>query len=351
MPRMVTRRSVLVGAASAVVWAAGCSPRVTPSIAPSAGGEGAPTPDGLYFPPDDGAWETVEPAAAGWQPDRLAAAVDVAGKAKSTSFVVVTGGRIVAEQYFAGGAATTAQEVASVQKSVTSTLVANAADAGHLSIEDKVSRYLGNGWSLASAGIENSITLRHLLTMSSGLDGQLRSVVAPGTRWYYNSVAYHVLHPVLEHATGTSLADWSDRTLFEPVGMASARWELRPPTVDVAGYSLLSTARDMARFGLLILANGQWRTTRVLRPDYTSAAMKASQADNRSYGLLWWLNSAPRKQIAPAPADLVSAQGAGGQRIYVVPSLNTVVVRQSVEKSGENNLDETLWQAISAARA
>lgn len=349
---MVTRRSVLVGAASAVALAAGCNPRETPSIAPSLSGAGTPpSPDGLYFPPSDGAWETVEPAAAGWQPDRLAAAADVAGKAKSTSFVVVTGGRIVAEQYFAGGAATTAQQVASVQKSVTSTLVANAADAGRLSIGDNVSRYLGAGWSLAPAEIENSITLRHLLTMSSGLDEQLRSVVAPGTRWYYNSVAYHVLHPVLEHATGTSLADWSDRTLFDPIGMASARWEVRPPTVDVTGYSLLLTARDMARFGILILANGRWQTTQVLRPDYTTAAMKASQADNRSYGLLWWLNSAPRKQIAPAPADLVSAQGAGGQRIYVVPSLDTVVVRQSVEKSDENNLDETLWQAISAARA
>src|SRR5258705_974838 len=96
VPGMVTRRSVLVGAASVVALAAGCSPRETPSITPSPLGEGTPpSPDGLYFPPTDGAWETVEPAAAGWQPDRLAAPADVAGQAKSTSVVVVHGGALI----------------------------------------------------------------------------------------------------------------------------------------------------------------------------------------------------------------------------------------------------------------
>src|SRR5258705_13569215 len=87
VPGMVTRRSVLVGAASAVALAAGCSPRETQSITPSPSAEGTPpSPDGLYFPPTDGAWETVEPAAAGWQTDRLAPAAGGAGEAQNTAF-------------------------------------------------------------------------------------------------------------------------------------------------------------------------------------------------------------------------------------------------------------------------
>jgi CubicO group peptidase (beta-lactamase class C family) len=265
--------------------------------------------------------------------------------------MILHAGRIVAEHYWAGGSASVTHEVASVQKSVTSALVANAAAAGRLTIADSVSEWLGSGWSRASAEVENAITIRHLLNMSSGLSERLTPMAQPGTRWFYNSPAYHLLHPVLEQATGTSITDWSARTLFDPIGAATASWELRPPTADVAGFSLLMTAREMCRFGLLILANGLWQATRVLPPDYNSTAMRASQPDNSSYGLLWWLNSAPRKQIPPAPTDLVSAQGGRGQRIYVVPSISTVVVRQSDDKSEDHRMDETLWTALVAVRA
>lgn len=277
--------------------------------------------------------------------------MDVAAQLGTTSFMILHAGRIVTEQYWSGGAASVTHEVASVQKSVTSALIANAAAAGKLTIGEKVSEYLAPGWSRASTEVENAITISHLLSMSSGLDVQLRYVAPPGTRWFYNSPAYHLLHPVLEKATGISLTDWSARTLFDPIAVTSASWVLRPPTVDVAGFSLLMTAREMSRFGLLILANGVWQETQVLPADYSRTAMRASQTDNRSYGLLWWLNSAPRKQIPPAPADLVSAQGARGQRIYVVPSMSAVVVRQSDDKSEDHRLDETLWRALMAARA
>lgn len=344
---MVTRRSVLVGAAAAAALvAAGCDRSRGPATASGA----PPEAQAVYYPPATGTWETIEPAAAGWVPDLLAAAVDRAGELGSVSFMVLHAGRIVAEKYWAGIDASVRREVASVQKSVTSALVANAAAAGHLAIDDGVSQYLGSGWSAAPAAVEEAITIRHLLSMSSGLDVDLRYVAPPGERWFYNSVAYHLLHPVIEAATDTSLSDWSTRSLFAPIGAPGVSWQLRPPEADVAGFSLMMTAREMARFGVLVLGGGAWESVAVLPGDYLSTALRPSQADNRSYGMLWWLNSAPRKSVPPAPADMVSAQGGRGQRIYVVPSMSTIVVRQSDQRSEDNRLDETLWQALMSSR-
>jgi CubicO group peptidase (beta-lactamase class C family) len=345
---MVTRRTVLVGAAAAAALAAaGCDRSRGPAT--ESGAAPAAVPD-LYYPPASGTWETIEPAAAGWVPDRLEAALDRAAELGSVSFMVLYAGRIVAERYRAGVDASVRREVASVQKSVTSALVANAAAAGHLAIDDGVSQYLGPGWSAAPAEVEEAITIRHLLSMSSGLDVELRHVAPAGERWFYNSVAYHLLHPVIEAATDTSLGDWSTRSLFAPIGAPGATWELRPPQADVAGFSLLMTAREMARFGVLVLGGGVWESVAVLPADYLRTALRPSQADNPSYGMLWWLNSAPRKSVPPAPADMVSAQGGRGQRIYVVPSMKTVVVRQSDQRSEDNRLDETLWRALMSAR-
>jgi CubicO group peptidase (beta-lactamase class C family) len=131
-------------------------------------------------------------------------------------------------------------------------------------------------------------------------------------------------------------------------------------------YVFYSRARDMARFGLFILARGSWNGTPILTDQaYFQAMTTSSQTLNRSYGYLWWLNGqashrlpGPQQTTFPgpivpsAPADLIAALGKNDQKIYVVPSLSLVVVRQG-QSAGASHLavssfDTELWTKIMA---
>lgn len=148
--------------------------------------------------------------------------------------------------------------------------------------------------------------------------------------------------------------------------MTSGRWQPRfghdPNGRPLQGLRL--TPRDLARFGLLALADGHWGARRVVPEAYVGSALASSQRMNPSYGLLWWLNGkashqlpglAPRPIAGPiipsAPPDTVAALGAGDQKIYVVPSLRLVVVRQGYRASapGELEFDEEWWRVLRRA--
>ncbi len=317
----------------------------------------------LYFPPRSAAWETVDAASAGWDAAALESALDFAGARRSTGVVVLVGGRILAERYWRGATSASARDVASVQKSLVSFLVAALRAEARIALDDPVSRWLGAGWTRATPKNERAITVRHLLQMSSGLDDGFGRAAAPGTRWRYHNDAYHQLHPVLERASRTGLQQLSDRLLFRPIGITSGRWQPRlgrdPNGRRLQG--LLLTPRDKARFGLLALARGRWGGVRVVPDAYVRSALASSQPMNPSYGLLWWLNGkashqlpgpAPRPLAGPiipsAPADMVAALGASDQKIYVVPSQSLVVVRQGFRASapGELEFDDEWWRLL-----
>ena len=158
-------------------------------------------------------------------------------------------------------------------------LVGQAEAQELVSLDGSVTSYLGGGWSNADASAEAQITIRHLLTMTSGLDAELRAVAQPGEAWSYNNNAYHQLQPVLERVTGTAIDPLSREWLWDPIGVTSAAWYERPGTggtaVDPKGnrlWGLVMNARDMARFGLLVQRDGKvgGRTRR--RPRCTSNA-------------------------------------------------------------------------------
>lgn len=356
--RLLSRRALLVGGGATVAAVGGAL------AAPSALGAGAGQAAArrLYFPPSSGAWATVAPAAAGWDADALARAMEYAGMHASRGVVVLYRGRIMAEQYWRQADADTVRDIASAQKSVTALLVGIALKRGLLTLATPVSAVLGHGWSRASRARERRITVRHLLTMTSGLDDDLAYEAPAGTRWRYNTMAYHQLHPVLEHVTGSPLQDFSAAVLFRPLGMLSARWTPRSTDgEDVLG--LVLTPRDMARFGLFVLAGARWGSGRPLvDPRYLKDALSTSQKLNPAYGYLWWLNgkashilpaqdvARPGPIIPAAPADLVAALGAADQKIYVVPGLDLVVCRQGSRGARQQlGFDQGWWELLSAA--
>ena len=257
----------------------------------------------LYFPPDDGHWERVAPAAGGWDEAKLDAALEVAGELSSSGMVILYQGRIMTERYWAldvtsepygntlrgtNAAGRTVEDVASGQKSVVAVLAGIAQHRGLLELDDPVSQYLGRGWSKASATQESAITIRHLLTMTSGLTADLVFEADAGSTWFYNTRAYGRLKRIIAAVAGQDLNDLTRAWVTDRIGMKDTSWMPRRTGTNV-GFA--STARDLARLGLLILADGQWKDETIIEDHaYLDAALRPSQDLNPAYGYLWWLN-------------------------------------------------------------
>lgn len=321
----------------------------------------------FVFPGAADPWNTVSPAALGWDTTALRSALEWAGTQRSTAVLITWRGHVVAEQYWRGWTTTTDSIIASAGKSVLATLIGQLLTEGRLGLDTPVAQYLGTGWSRSPA-TEPRITVRHLLQMASGLDDSLAVVVAPGDRFYYNNPAYYQLFAVAARASGQDIHTASRTRLFAPVGMGCI-WRFNVDTGE-PGFILSCTARDMARFGLLTLARGRWGTTRVVDSSWVARMWTPAGHDNPAYGLLWWLNGSAGHRIPgpyalptlggplvpSAPRDLVAALGKGDKKIYVVPSLDLVVVRhgdQAVVSGGlpaaASAFDEQFWQRLRAA--
>ncbi len=316
----------------------------------------------LYFPPATGAWEQVDPAQLGWNVDRLKDAINYAGEQKSSGVVILYRGRILLEKYWpldtsekdangrpnryfhmrvgknAQGRAI--EDVASAQKSVTAMLVGIAQHKGLLKIEDPVHKHLGTGWSRAPAKAEAKITIRHLITMTSGLTTDLKYEVPAGTKWKYNTAAYSRALTCAAKAAKLDVNEITSKWLTDPIVFKDSRWAGRPwiaQRPDVNKFGFATTARDLARFGLLMMADGNWNGETVIADKaYIKAATSPSQKLNTSYGYLWWLNvnrtatagnNRTGRMIFAAPQDMFAAKGALVRRLFVVPSRHVVITR------------------------
>lgn len=344
-------------------------PIVTPALAVEA----------LYFPPAQGEWERVEPGAVGWDADQLDSALAVAGQRQSSGVVMLYRGKILAERYwslsnpsrayenFVTGrteAGQVIEDVASAQKSIVAVITGIAQQRGYLSITDPVSTYLGAGWSATQSENEAKITLQHLLSMTSGLSDALEFEAEPGTRWRYNTPAYHLIMPVVEAATGLDRDTLTSQWITDKLGMLDSGWVPRPWANADIGVGFATSARDLARFGLMIQAGGRWQNAPVLDDGAFFAEMLSpSQSLNPSYGYLWWLNGqafalqanaqatrATGALIPSAPSDMVAMQGAGDRKLYLVPSMDLIVVRLGYTGSANGiSFNDAFWRALMAA--
>lgn len=324
----------------------------------------------LYFPPlGTAVWETVSPAELGWDTSAEQPLYDFLDSYQTKAFLILQDGKIAEEMYFGSFTKDSLWYWASAGKTLTSYMVGIAQEQGFLNIGDKTSDYLGGGWTSAPADKEAYITILNQLTMTSGLNdtafdcttpGCLEYLADAGTRWAYHNGPYTLLQDVVSAAAGTGYTAYFNAQLKNKIGMNGA-WL----STNGLNSVYFSTARSMARFGLLALNEGIWDETPVLGDEgYLSALRNSSQDLNPSYGYLWWLNgkdevmapglqiSFPGPLIPEAPADIYAGLGKNDQKLYVVPGRRMVVVRMG-EDSGENTLgpssfDNTLWEKINA---
>ncbi|MGJ8742953.1 serine hydrolase [Polaribacter sp.] len=319
----------------------------------------------IYFPSiTTNTWETITPEDLQWNLNKIEDLKTFLSEKNTKSFIVLYNGKIVIEEYFNNHTSTSNWYWASAGKTLTSTLSGIAQDENLLNIHDKVSDYLGTGWTSATLEKENLITCKNLLSMTAGLDDSLgddvsadnlKYVADAGTRWAYHNV-YVKMQEVVAKASNTTWTNYFNTKLRDKIGMNGV-W------TDIGSLNVYwSTTRSMARFGLLISANGKWENTQIVSENFINEATNTSQNINNSYGYFWWLNGKPNyhlpqsqaqfngELIPNAPADLFCALGKNDQKIYVVPSKKIVIIRMGEAAENVNfalsNFDNDLWEKM-----
>ena len=371
-----TRTTLLAGCAILALTFAGCSTDKgvsagTATTAKSATTSKAPTTaaatKGAVYPGTQ--WDKVDPAAAGLDAKVLDEMATTAQTAGSNCLLVTRKGKLVDEHYWNGtGPETAPQEVYSASKSFTSALVGMAHDDGKLDVTDKASKFIPQWVGTPSA----DVTVENLLSNDSGrhydvvtdyggmaakADDKSAFAVGlgqdapPGTVWKYNNSAIQTLEPVFRAATGKDLSEFAQQRLFAPLGMAHSSLIRDKAGNPLTFMGVQSTCRDMARFGYLMLRQGNWDGKQLLSKEWVADSTgRSSQKLNAAYGWLWWLNRTGPQQgddqamgdtsanptttaqkidrmIPGAPEDMFFALGLGGQVIAVDPGSETVVVR------------------------
>lgn len=329
--------------------------------------ENSTNEEAMYFPPiGSTTWETKTVTSLGWDETQVQPLLDYLELKHTKGFIVLHNGKIVLENYFNGHSATETWYWASAGKTLTTAVTGIAEQEGFLNINNKVSDYLGIGWTSAPLAKENLITNRHLLTMTFGLNDALGDDVSPsnlqyvtdaGTRWAYHNV-YVKLQDVVAEATGQTWSNYFNTKLRDRIGMTGFWFQSGENRV------YRSNTRSMARFGLLALNLGNWNGNQIINNSYFNNSTTTSQNLNLAYGYMWWLNGKssyrlPQTQfqfsgslIPTAPTDMYCALGKDDQKIYVVPSRKIVIIRMgdAADKSNAaiSDFDEVLWEKINA---
>lgn len=323
-----------------------------------------------YFPPVAGnQWDTLSPTALDWCPEKIAALNALLDTSNTKGFIVLKDGKIVMERYFDAFTPDSLWYWASAGKSLSAFLVGLAQEQGYLNINDPTADYLGSGWTNMPDSLEQQITIRDQLAMTTGLDYNVSSLdctdpaclqykADPGTQWYYHNAPYTLTHDVVEAATGVSWNLYTAQQLALRTGIRGLWFR--------NGYNstFASTPRVMARFGLLMLAGGVWAGDTIMHDrNYFAAMTSTSNSINESYGYLWWLNGKstvvvpgfpavlPGPIVPNAPADMYAGLGLNDQKVYVVPSEDMVVIRMGnafgASALAPSSFDNLLWTQLS----
>jgi CubicO group peptidase (beta-lactamase class C family) len=299
--------------------------------------------DEPYFPTQD--WRTATPEAQSFDSEKIAEALLTMQQDNIDihSFMLVRNGYVVVDAYFYPYDGTTLHELASVSKSIMTTLIGIAVDQGKLSLDDPMLSFFPEYTIANRDTLKESITVRHLATMSSGLECTAQNdeqtlqemresnnwvtftldrkvMYEPGTHFEYCSPAIHLLSPILEKATGMTALEFAQTYLFEPLGIRGAMWLTDPQGHNRGSEGVYLHPHDMAKLGYLWLNKGVWEDKQIVSSkwveDSVKVHMETGGSDNYGYG--WW--------IATDEPAAYNAIGRGGQRIIVVPGWNLIIV-------------------------
>jgi len=310
------------------------------------------------------------------------------------SLLLVRNGYVVTEAYFYPYGPDWRHGVASCTKAVISSLVGAAIQQGYIkSIQQRMLEFFPGREVANRDARKEAITLEHLLSMSSGLhcvyNGYEKTLYdmraskdwaqfmldqpmdhEPGTHFFYNSGASHLVSVILSQATGRSALEFAREHLFGPMGVQDVAWPADPQGHSCGWGQLQLQPRDMAKFGYLFLCDGVWEGQRILPAGWVaeSTRFRFDPKRGQGYGFFWWLRSVPTQEglrsVSPEARlrspDCVGvlcsassarqsyfAAGIGMQVIDVTPATNMVcVVTGSTDEEDRPRVFHSLEQHV-----
>jgi CubicO group peptidase (beta-lactamase class C family) len=300
--------------------------------------------------------------------------------------VVVRHGKLVFEAYAAGEDenwgeplgyiphdAATKHDMMSISKSVVSLLFGIAIERKLIAGTDIPVLPFFSEYAVKTPKWDK-ILLRHLLTMTPGIDwnedtawmdpyNTLRAMFEaadpypyilgrevihePDARWQYNTGATELLGAVLKKATGKPLDQFAKESLFDPLHIEDFEWSLLNGE-PAAGGGLRLRPRDAAKIGQLILNGGTWQGQRIVPEDWVKQSTKPrfhTSWGGMQYGYQWWLGTSPFG--AGGTVDWIAAFGIGGQRVFIVPTLDLVVVTNAglyADSGGDSAIVRSIFE-------
>lgn len=292
---------------------------------------------------------------------------DFMDEMQTVSFLVIQSDSILYEEYRDGWTPETLSNIFSATKSIVGLLVGIAHQEGYIeSLDDKVGKYLPE----FNEGDKSKITVRNLLTMSSGLNWDetytalisktteayygnnirdlvmnLEPVEEPGVRYSYKSGDTQLLSFVLEAAIPVTISEYAEEKLWKPIQTGNdALWNLDREGGDEKTYCCFNTtARDLAHLGRLVLHHGNWNGRQVIAEEYVQEAISpASYLENEFgdgpldyYGFQIWV-------VHYKGLTFPAFRGLGGQYLFMIPQKNAIVVRLGHKRSDVYDREKTI---------
>lgn len=267
------------------------------------------------------------------------------------SLLIVRNGHLVLDAYFYPYDDSVPHKLASVTKSVMTTLIGIAVDQGKTELDQPMLSFFPDRTIANLDARKEHVTVRHLVSMRNGFQSgclagdeptlnamranpdwvqaalDRKVVQESGTAFCYDSPGMHLLSAILQEATGMTALEFARRNLFEPLGIREVYWQPDPQGYSHGWGDLYLTPRDVAKIGQLWLNGGVWEGKQVVSASWVTDAVQArSSGGMDQYGYGWWVSE-----------DDYYAMGRGGQAIKVHPAYNAVIVT-------------TAWSTIKSCR-
>ena len=277
-------------------------------------------------------------------------------KNKSIAFTVIQKDSILYETYWDIGSRTSRTNSFSMAKSVVAMLIGVAIQDGYIeSIDQKITDFIPE-YDRPGDHFNAEVTIKHLLTMSSGMDWNedyynpfgvtaeayftknlndlmlsIDFTEKPGEKWHYQSGSTQLMGLIIERSTGTSLSAYLSEKLWQPINATGqAEWMIdKQGGVEKAYCCINSNALDFARFGQLYLDKGNWNGVQLVDSSFVEASLSGDLEAH--YGYSWWLYETQYKY------PVYTMRGVNGQYVIVVPALELVAVRLGHKREGYVN--------------
>jgi CubicO group peptidase (beta-lactamase class C family) len=291
-------------------------------------------------------WHSATPEQEGIDSAKLAEGLLAIGRQNLNlhSLLLVRNGQVVVDANFYPYDGKAVHDVASVTKSVMTTLIAIAADQGKLELDAPMVSFFPDRTIANRDARKERITVRHLASMANGLEsmclandeGTLRAMqespdwvqfaldrkmtYEPGTHFCYDSPGMHLLSAILQQATGMTALDFARQNLFAPLGIDEVIWPMDAQGFNHGWGDLHLHPRDMAKIGYLWLNHGLWDGKQIVSRAWVDESVKTQMttSGDDDYGYGWW--------IMTGEEGVYAAIGRGGQRIQVWPAWQLILV-------------------------